>query len=265
MSFWLVFDIETVPDAVAGRRWLGLAAEVDDRQVRRRMIERRREETGQASDFLKPGFHQVVAIAAALVDQYGVLRKINALGRVGDSEEQLIRDFFQVIHDLHPRLVGWNTSGFDLPTLIYRAIRHQIPAAGFYQVGEPYHGYRKRYDEESHLDLMDLLSGYGASSRLTLDEMAAVLGVPGKLEIDGGQVLELYEAGAIDAIRHYCLHDVLTTTLVFGAYAFHRGWWKPEQYREFQQSVRRFLRETDEDHWRPFREAWALAAGEAWG
>ncbi len=254
MRYWMVFDIETVPDAEAGRRWLNLEG-VDEGVVRRAMLETRREETGQ-SDFLKPPFHQVVAISAALVDGDGVIRKLGPVGDVLDDEESLLRDFFRIVEEVKPRLVGWNSSGFDIPTLLYRAMRHQIPAPVFYQIGEPYHGYRKRFDEESHLDLMDLLSGYGASARVSLDEMGALLGVPGKLSVDGSQVMDLYENGQQERIRQYCSHDVLTTTLVFSYYAYHRGWLDGDTRQNLLSSARRFVFDSDDPGWLPYRDAW---------
>ncbi|NMP23115.1 3'-5' exonuclease [Sulfobacillus harzensis] len=261
MRYWMVFDIETVPDAAAGRRWLGLAGEPDDGEVRRAMLAARRETTGQ-SDFLKPPFHQVVAIAAALVDGDGVVKKLGALGRAEDDEASLLRDFFHVVEELKPRLVGWNSSGFDIPTLLYRAMHHQIVTPAFYQIGEPYHGYRKRFDEESHLDLMDVLSGYGASPRVTLDEMAIVLGVPGKLSVDGSQVMDLFQEGALERIRQYCTHDVLTTTLVFMHYAYHRGWLDADMRQNLWQSARRWVFESEDSGWLPYREAWQALDGE---
>jgi hypothetical protein len=58
---------------------------------------------------------------------------------------------------------------------------------------------------------MDVLSFYGASPRIKLDEMAMVLGIPGKMGVDGSHVGPLYEHGNMDAIRTYCTSDVLTT------------------------------------------------------
>lgn len=256
MRYWMVFDIETVPDAELGRRWLELDSSRSDGEVRIKMQEARREETGQ-SDFLKPPFHQVVAISAALIDEDGAIRRMGPLGDLHDDEAMLIREFFRVIEELQPRLVGWNSSGFDIPALLYRALRHGIPTPAFYRIGEPYHGYRKRFDEESHLDLMDVLSGYGASSRVSLHEMALMLGIPGKMDVDGGQVMDLFEAGRRERIRQYCSHDVLTTSLIFMHYAYHRGWLDGEKRQTFIKSAKQWVVDGDAALWEPFRTAWA--------
>lgn len=252
---WMVFDVETVPDADAGRRQLNLDPSVPDSEVRSLMIQHRIQETG-GSSFMKPAFHQVVAIAAALIDDNGSLRRLTALGDLHASEKELVSEFFRVIADARPRLVGWNTGGFDLPTLILRGMRHGVTARAFYQVGEPYHGYRKRFDEESHIDLMDVLSGYGATARLSLDEMASVLKVPGKLDVTGNDVLSLHEEGKIKDIRAYCELDVLTTSLIFARYAAHRGWFDEEQQGTFYHSVRQFLDQHADPHWQKFLSSW---------
>ncbi len=254
MRYWMVFDIETVPDAELGRRWLGLPDADEDAAVRRKMLEARQAETGH-SDFLKPPCHQVAAIAAALIDADGVIRRLGPLGEETHSEAELLRQFFGVIEEVQPRLVGWNTSGFDLPTLLYRAMRHRIATPAFYRIGEPYHGYRKRYDEESHLDLMDILSGYGASARVSLHEMAMLLGFPGKLDVDGSQVMDLFEAGELGRIRRYCSHDVMTTTLVFMEYAYHRGWMDADVKDNLVHSARQWIQD-DPALWEPFQTAW---------
>ncbi len=262
MRYWMVFDIETVPDAEMGRRWLGLSQDVSDREVRERMMAARREETKQQTDFLKPPFHQVVAIAAALIDDLGVIRRLGPVGEEQDSEKVLLQEFFQVIADLSPRLVGWNTSGFDIPALLYRAMRHGLPTPAFYSVGEPYHGYRKRFDEESHLDLMDILSGYGASARVSLHEAALLVGVPGKLDVDGNDVANMFDQGQIGRIRQYCCHDVLTTTLIFMRYAFHRGWLDADGMETLRDSAWKWVSQDNTGVWQPFRQAWtALEQG----
>jgi hypothetical protein len=263
MRYWMVFDIETVPDADLGRRWLAADPGLSDAEVRRRMAARRLDETNGQSDFLKPPFHQVCAISAALIDDSGTIRRLGPLGLAQDGEKALVTSFFHVIDQHTPRLVGWNSSGFDIPTLLYRALHHGIVTKGFYTAGEPYHGYRKRYDEESHIDLMDILSGYGASARVSLNEAAALLGVPGKLDLDGGEVKELYESGAIARIRDYCSHDVLTTALVFMHYAFHRGWLEESRLKTFIDSAWHWLNEDEAGTWGPFRHAWTSLGGAA--
>ena len=68
-----------------------------------------------------------------------------------------------------------------------------------------------------------MLSDYGASARVRLHEVSAVLGLPGKFEISGSQVAGLVDEGRIEDVRHYCETDVLTTYLVYLRLMVHRG------------------------------------------
>ena len=205
---------------------------------------------------LKPVFQRVVAIAGAWIAPGGALLRLTALGDLSWSEAEIVQEFFRIVGERHPQLVGWNSGGFDLPILVYRAMAHGIAAPAFYQHGEPYHGYRKRFDEVSHLDLMDVLSFYGASPRAKLDEVAQALEIPGKIGVDGKQVAELYAAGDLATIRAYCETDVLTTALIYSRYALHRGWWSDEQFATFEHSVAAFLDTVSGTQWDQFRSVW---------
>lgn len=241
-----VFDLETIPD------WTRLQAASPPSEA-----------PGEAdapasapTRMPKPAFHQIVAIAGAWIAPNGALRQLRALGEPVWSEAELVREAFRIISEGRPRLVGWNSHGFDLPVLVYRAMVHGIAAPQFYVWGEPYHGYRKRFDEDNHLDLMDVLSFYGSSPRLSLHEMARALDIPGKLDMDGSQVWERYQAGDLAAIRTYCTADVLTTALVFGRYAYHRGWWGPEQMTTWENSVAAWLDAQTDPVWVRFQAQW---------
>ena len=63
---------------------------------------------------------------------------------------------------------------------------------------------------------MELLSNYGAV-RLSggLSVLAHLLGKPGGVGADGGQVRGLYEAGKLDEINQFCRCDVIDTYFVF--------------------------------------------------
>lgn len=245
---YLVFDIETVPDVAALGRWLRLPAETDADTVLAAFSEAR-------PDVLmpKPLFHQVVAIAGAVIGEDGRLQTLKAMGEPEDGEAALIDRFFSYVERARPRLVGWNSSGFDLPCLQYRALRNHLALASFYRQ----RSYRYRYNEDLHWDLMDLLSGYGASTRVALDEMAALCGIPGKLDVDGRDVWPLYCAGRLDRIRNYCETDVLSTSVIFARYALMRGLFEPRQAEAFEESVETLLARTEEDHLRAYREAWS--------
>ena len=154
----LVFDIETVPDVDLGRRILGLEDD-DDAAVAAAMFAAREQATG--SDFLPFEQHRVVAIAAALRsgDQFHVW----SLGGVESPEDELVARFFGGLEKTQPTLVSWNGSGFDLPVLHYRALKHGIVSRRYWDVGE----YDQSFRYNNYLgEMATVLQSHGG----TIDE-----------------------------------------------------------------------------------------------
>ena len=108
------------------------------------------------------------------------------------NERSVLEAFFTLLTSDQdpPRLVSWNGSGFDLPVIRYRAMLHGIPAPGLYRSdGEfQFNDYQNRY-HDMHVDLMDTLSGYGASTRVGLGNWCRTIGLSGKSFLDR----EVYE------------------------------------------------------------------------
>ena len=115
------FDIETIPDVEFGRRMWNLD-ELGDEDVATAMTFMRQQASG--SDFLPLHQHRIVAISVAL--RTGDNFKIWSLGDEDDDEAELVRRFFDGFERYTPDLVSWNGSGFDLPVLHYRAMKHGI-------------------------------------------------------------------------------------------------------------------------------------------
>ena len=159
----LVFDIETIPDAEAGRRLFDLDG-MDDAQAAEAMLKRREEETG--SSFLPHHLHRIVAIS--IVYRGREKFDVVSLGEPDSPEEELLRQFFGGIEKYTPTLVSWNGGGFDLPVLHYRALRHSIEAPRYWEMGGNdqsfrFNNYINRY-QYRHTDLMDVLALYNLRS-----------------------------------------------------------------------------------------------------
>ena len=75
---------------------------------------------------------------------------------------------------------------------------------------------RNRYNFDGHLDLQELLTNFG-STRFNggLNLAANLLGKPGKMDVQGHMVQDMYEAGKLVEINDYCRCDVLDTYFVF--------------------------------------------------
>jgi predicted PolB exonuclease-like 3'-5' exonuclease len=255
---WLVFDIETVPDVELGRRLYKLDG-LADAQVARAMFAQSRAATG--SDFLPHEQHRVVAIACALRTREQF--RIWSLGDEDASEAELIARFYDGIEKYTPDLVSWNGGGFDLPVLHYRALKAGVQAPRYWETGNEdtafrYNNYLSRYHWR-HLDLMDVLSGHQARARASLADMAALLGLPGKLGFSGDQVWGAVLAGKLPAVRRYCETDVLNTTLIHLRFEHMRGRLDRAGYDAEVARVRAVLAASGEPHHAEFLAAWEQA------
>lgn len=196
---YLVLDIETVPDLEI---WT-----------------RPEPEPGKELAFPPPAAHRVVAIGVALFnDELGFV-KIGAIAHRKD-EPDMLREFSEYVDKNRPTLVTWNGRGFDLPVLMHRCMRHRIPMPWYYQA----RGYRYRYSDEGHCDLMDVFGDYGAARNGKLDVAAKLIGLPGKSPGESGaSVEEMWRAGKATEIRDYCLRDVAMTSFLLLRYHLMSG------------------------------------------
>ena len=255
----LAFDIETVPDVAGLRKLHGHGSEIGDSEVAQLAFDRRREATG--SDFLPLHLHRVVAISCALCDRDSF--RVWSLGEPGEPERDLVKRFFDGVEKYTPQLVSWNGSGFDLPVLNYRAMVHGVNAARFWDMGEDdrefkWNNYISRYHSR-HLDLMDVLAMYQGRGNAPLDQMAQLLGLPGKLGMDGSKVWDAFQQGNIAAIRNYCETDVANTYLLYQRFQLVRGVLDGAQYRRECELVRTTLLKSPDSHWREFLAGWKSA------
>jgi predicted PolB exonuclease-like 3'-5' exonuclease len=252
----LVFDIETVPDAELGRR-LGFGG--DDLEVAAQMLAAREQESG--SSFLPLEQHRVVAISTLL--RSGDQLQVWSLGTVDSPEDDLVRRFFGGIDKLRPTLVSWNGSGFDLPVLHYRMLRHGIASPTYWDTGErdrdfKWNNYLNRFHMR-HVDLMDVLAAYQGRGRASLEHVSLLLGLPGKLGMGGEQVFEFWKAGRLAEIRAYCETDVLNTYLVWLRFELARGQLSAGEHAGEVTRVRAWLSDRAEPHWRQYDAAWIAA------
>jgi 3'-5' exonuclease len=251
----LVFDIETIPDAELGRRLYGLEG-LSDEQVAKAMFTLRRNVTG--GEFLSLEQHRIIAISCVLRSRDGL--RVWSLGDPSSTEAELIERFYDGIEKFTPDLVSWNGSGFDLPVLQYRALRAGIQATRYWQTGDEdsafrYNNYVNRYHWR-HTDLMDVLSGYQSRGRVSLENVACLLDLPGKLGFSGAQVWDAWLAGDLVGVRRYCETDVLNTYLVYLRFDLMRGRLTPERHAEEVERVKALLRSAKEPHLTEFLHAW---------
>ncbi|MGQ0620427.1 MAG: 3'-5' exonuclease [Panacagrimonas sp.] len=251
----LVFDVETIPDLDGARRIFGLPLASDD-DIWNTMRTSRRAEKG--TEFQPAHLQRVVAISCVMRTDEAF--KCWSIGDETSDEAELIQKFYNGIDKFRPTLVSWNGGGFDLPVLHYRGLIHGVRAQAYWDNGHfdrdaKWNNYLKRY-EFKHTDLMDVLALYTGRQNAPLNEIALLLGLPGKLGMDGSMVFAAYRAGRLAEIRAYCETDVMNTWLVYLRFQYMRGHLSDDEYEAEILRVREFLETSPAPHWAEFAEAW---------
>lgn len=241
-----VFDCETLPDAKALAQTLpedlvksatDKDGKIDEKALSLLACEEQRKNSGSA--FLPVLFHKVVCISAVLADKNGKFIKVNTIE--GKDEHEIIANFLNFIENHAPRLVSYNGRGFDLPMLMIRAMKYNLRAPRYYNTNDKWCNYRTRYDATWAMDLLDHISDFRAVSGLRLDTLCAMLGMPGKYDVHGDQVLELFYANKLDKIKEYCESDTLNTYWLFLKYELLRGKMGYEQYFSSLEAMSEFI------------------------
>lgn len=255
----LAFDIETVPDVDAGRRLHDLDG-LEDADVIRAMQQLRRQKSG--NDFMPLHLHRIVAISVTLQTDDEV--RVWSLGEPDSPEAELIERFYDGLDRYEPVLVSWNGGGFDLPVIAYRSLLHGVNASQYWEQGDrqreyKFNNYFNRYHSR-HVDVMDVLSHFNLRGAAPLDEMAQMLGFPGKLGMHGSKVAAAWLAGEIEDIRNYCETDTLNTYLVWLRFELVRGNLSTQAYAQKAQALKLRLEADERPHLVEFARQWSQAA-----
>ena len=252
----LVFDIESIPDYESGRKIHKLGDELSDKDVVKAMQHLQFQKTG--SEFMPLHLQKIVAISAVFENRNQI--KVWSLGDVDADEKEIIHRFFQGVEQNTPTLVSWNGGGFDLPVLNYRSLLHGVQAPRYWETGDDdtsfrFNNYISRFHWR-HTDLMDVLGNYQPRAGANLDEVATMLGYPGKFCMSGADVWDKYQQGAIEEIRNYCETDVLNTYLVYLNFEMIRGRISSELLDEKIKRVKIMLKDSGKPHLMEFLKVW---------
>lgn len=248
-----VFDIETVPDIELVRQYYELDSSLSEIEICQHAFSAQKEKSG--SEFLPIYWHRVVSIASVICDEYGKFIKVGNFGKKSaestetksnaDSsafahladERAILSDFLRFINSKEPRLVSFNGRGFDLPTIMLRAMKYNLSAFGYFEsenaskTKNKWENYRARYSEKWHTDLLECLGNFGSVRNLNLDNVCKMLGIVGKYEVSGGDVYSLYyDKKDIEKIDFYCQSDVLNTYWLYLKYAILKDELRLEDY-----------------------------------
>ncbi len=213
---FLVFDLETVADGTLVSRLHYPGESLDPPAA----IARYRAElmAKHGSDFIPYTFQYPTAIAVAKVSADFRLLDMAVLDEPNYRPHVITENFWRGWeHYRRPTLVSFNGRTFDLPLLELAAFRYGVNLPGWFLArakgtDQP----RNRYNTAAHLDLMELLTNFGSSRFVGgLNLAANLLGKPGKMDVQGHMVQDLFNAGRLVEIADYCRCDVLDTYFVF--------------------------------------------------
>jgi 3'-5' exonuclease len=251
----LFFDMEWVPDAAGAKRLFDLDEETTEIDAMQALWEKSPQYDAEKKPrpFLKYMFSRVVSIAflsRKLVSHGGENVpefSLNSLPKLpleeGNPDEvAIIERFLYIVGERRPQLVGFNSMESDLQVLIQRGIINEVTAPAFNQrPNKPWEGddYFDARNSEGHLDLIKRFSGGAMMPRL--DELAKLCGFPGKIDVKGDQVTDLWLAGDLTKIVEYNQIDVLNTYLVWLRTVYFAGRIAEEDYIAEQDYFRSFL------------------------
>jgi predicted PolB exonuclease-like 3'-5' exonuclease len=251
---FLVIDTESVPDGrlLAAVKYAGQNLTPEEAVARARS--EAREQSWSGSDFIPVSFQVPVAVCVLRVGPDYVLQGLSCLDAPQFRPREIVKTFWLGAASYKAKLVTFNGRGFDMPLLELAAFRYGYSAREYYQNS------RNRFN--GPIDLMDWLTNFGACRMAGgLDLLAKLLGKPGKMQITGEQVYELYREGKLQEINDYCLCDTLDTYFVFLRTRILTGDLNLEQEVELLEKARALLRSKAPelpvlgrylDHWTDF-------------
>lgn len=260
-----VFDIETIPDIKTAKNLLKIESD-EINEIRGKLTQYHLDITDQKNSFLRQVFHQIIAISfieAEIIrdnkgQEYYNLIDIRSGGDLSSSESDLTKGFFSYLKKKFSRLVSFNGKNFDLPVLKYSAMKHEIEAGWLYKSGDKWNNYNQKFSLDWHCDLADAFSDFGASARLKMNELCCAFNLPGKIGVDGSQVMEMFDAGRLQEIRNYCETDVINTYLLYLIYQHHNGSLSSENLAKCKDDLRKFLtkKSNEKQHFAEYLQNW---------
>ncbi len=245
------FDVEWIPDPLAGQLLHEIPDSVrDPKEIMHRMWAQGGATEDDPRPFLKTVVCRIVSIAVLerrVQRDSEVTLSLRSLPRNTESaaeirESHVIETFLQALGERQPQLVGFNSIPSDLKILVQRGLILGIRAEDFCRrPNKPWEGidYFAR-GSEWNIDLKDVVGGWGKVVP-SLHEIAVQSGIPGKMDVDGSQVADLWLNGELRRIVNYNEFDAITTYLVWLRLAHFAGHFSTPEYGEEQRRVQDLL------------------------
>lgn len=243
------FDAEWIPNPHSGRLLYKLSTDMSDKDVMLEMWKQGGATPEDPQPYLKTIQCRLVSIAA-------VQRHAHADGRitltllslprepqVDESEKEIIDRFLTAMGERQPQLVGYNSLAADLRILTQRGIALGLRAPKFARrPAKPWEGvdYFAR-GGDWHIDLKEYAApGWGPGTP-SLHELATLSGIPGKMDVAGNEVPQMWLEGRLEEIIAYNERDALTTYLVWLRMAHFAGLFTTMEYELEQKRTREMI------------------------
>ena len=244
------FDAEWIPDPSAGRLLYDLSSDLSDADVLKHMWNEGGATEEDPTPYLKTVLCRIISVAAIdrmVADGKTKLHLLSLPRDVNDpehiAERTIVGTFLNTVGQYKPQLVGFNSASADLKAFIQRGIVLGIQAKGFCaRPNKPWEGddYFDSRNSEASVDMKNIVSGWGKGTP-SLNEIATLSGIPGKMDIDGEMVGFLWLDGKLDEIVAYNEYDAFTTYLVWLRVAHFAGHFTDDEYEVEQELVRELI------------------------
>ncbi len=245
---YLLFDIESVADG----ELIGKVRYPDEELTPAEAVKRYQGELMErfGREFIPYTFQIPVAIVIIKINEDLTINDIVTLDAPEFRPHKIVELFWRGWRAYEmPTLVSFNGRTFDIPIMELAAYRYGISIPDWFNFQErTYDQKRNRYNQDAHFDLQEILTNYGAT-RLNggLNLVATMLGRPGKMEVAGHMVQEMYDNGELAQINDYCRCDVLDTYFVFLRTAVLTGTITLEQETKLVETANDWLEEKSDE------------------
>lgn len=192
----ITLDVETVTSGMGNPEW------------------KEGEKGWEEGKFAPLPYHKPVVIAWLIVDLQYEEFKLRSY-RTDKSHESYIIKKLAGDFNTGERLVTYNGRAFDMPLLQLRAMYHGVNWSFWNKWRHRFPNYKTPL---KHYDLADQLTDYGAGPKFGLDPLCRLIDLEGKSDIDGSQVLDVWNSNIEEnreRVRLYCSCDVIDTWICY--------------------------------------------------